>query len=380
MSIRVFSVQPVAVPPVQTLSNGLTLLGTNGVLGGSLVGSTTLDINTQIFTISDVLNTIVQQLVGGQYTVQAGSIATNNFGLIQVAANFVFLQAEQDATHKQIITLGGGGAITVTDSELAFGLVYATNYAALGVTSPRWIPDYGAVTAAITAAVPAVTANNGLTDTVAGQSHTIKLGGPLTGNTTVTVQPGQTLLFVDSLGRSEILLSPNQVIIEGFNSFIQLSVTSMTVQDGNNATGLLYVADYSAIGLTLNRWIPDLGGVKAYVASLQMPVTVGRNHSNGLSVGTFLLVSFVVGGTSAEFRVNGSYTFRTGAGSVAIQIIWTDTGGTVNNKTPQSKAAAGSDYLNPGCLYANAGSTITVNAVVTGTAIGDFSVTVEQIF
>lgn len=441
MAIRFFTIQPVAAVPVQSLNNGLSLNGTAGQLGGTLLQNTVVDLNgnhslqfvggngaqnvavslqpngTSGFGRSDSANN------SGQLSVSNGTaslVATNFFastaGVFSVGIGNAAMNAVSPGnTYTRFIVNYQSGQSFFSDATNFEGFGYFADYSVngLSVYGNRFVPDIGLVNNNISNAIsglpiPNVSANNGLTDVVTGNNHVIGLGGALTSSITrVTIGAGQTLQFADTAIQTVFQLTPGQLSLVGSNTtaFSQLVLSSsaavllfsspgglvssirqqgsgMTITDGINSMGLVYTADYSALSLTNNRAILDFGAIKSYIASLGQPVLRARAHSVGLTVGTYVLYTYPVpASTSVQFRINNSYTQRNvGAGTVTIQIIWTDTGGTVNTKTPQTKNAAGGDFVNVGSILAAPGTNITVSAIITGTAIGDVSSTMEELY
>lgn len=96
---------------------------------------------------------------------------------------------------------------------------------------------------------------------------------------------------------------------------IQVSTAGITILDENNSVGMTYEADYSTLGTTDDRWIPDWGAVKAYA-----------DGASGVS--TFVALT----DTPGSFAGFGGYFVRVNSGATALEFVssaWVPaTGGT----------------------------------------------------
>src|SRR5690606_29167049 len=180
---------------------------------------------------------------------------------------------------------GGTGLINYVQGDILYAsvantlsrLAKGTANQILGMNSAATIPEYKTV-------------SNGLT---AG-SGTLKLGGNLTGNTSINTN-GSTLEFgTFATNRSRYVQTDNSILVssggapsaalfvqsgsglyianmgyihsgDGLSSQIQISNTEMLVADSFNSKGLVYAADYSSNFST--RSLTDVGyvlGTKTY--------------------------------------------------------------------------------------------------------------------
>jgi len=175
----------------------------------------------------------------------------------------------------------GADNFTVYDEQDLIGMVYNANYSAAGSSLDRWIPDWAAVKGyADTAASSYYTFDSGLTE-VAGN---VDLGGALTSS--VAFSGTSRTFYVGTIGASSYVQSfgalsgTNSTLYSGgltaigwVNSVsgppstvknIQFDVDAITVTDTEDSIGFQYADDYSTVGTTLDRWIPDWAAVKDY--------------------------------------------------------------------------------------------------------------------
>lgn len=235
------------------------------------------------------------------------------------------------------------------------------------------IPNSAAVVAAIVAG-SAYTFENGLTEA----GGTVKLGGALTGSTTITTTGytytiegvgGTTSMrntydlnswlmtvyadtgYAGTSGYSRITLTNTYATLQlkiGASTFKSISIasSSMTVTDSNDSLGLQYAADYSTAGAVLgDRWIPDKGYVDSVaggtytfsngISEAGGAVTLGGDFTGhtvfsnatpgtySLSIGdpTNYLGVIVLRGTSLGMLSmnNGTITLGAGSGSISIE-------------------------------------------------------------
>jgi len=140
-------------------------------------------------------------------------------------------------------------------------------------------------------------ATNGLSLTGGGTQ--VALGGTLTGNTAITIGPTQSLTFCSglfftvakttlvSISGTSASFFGNAVTLSaieqgtGCQNYIQLSCAGMCVVDDINLSGMSYCTDYSTIGGTCPRWIPD----NAYVTGLTSSASNVVNVCNVFTTG-----------------------------------------------------------------------------------------------
>ncbi len=166
-------------------ANGLTALGDNVVLGGTLTGNTTINTNDDVFRIES----------------STFAFETNNTGTVITDDNELNLGSSTggdtrlDGSALFIGNLGAGvtfeadaftldvaqGTITTADGEgLKYGVDYSSTFVADSLVTKQYVDD---------ALTNDITANNGLTKT----GTNVRLGGTLTGNTTIVVTGGTQL-------------------------------------------------------------------------------------------------------------------------------------------------------------------------------------------
>jgi len=141
-------------------------------------------------------------------------------------------------------------------------------------------------------------ATNGLSLTGGGTQ--VALGGTLTGNTAITIGPTQSLTFCSglfftvakttlvSISGTSASFFGNAVTLSaieqgtGCQNYIQLSCAGMCVVDDINLSGMSYCTDYSTIGGTCPRWIPDNAYVTGLTSSASNIVSVYNQTSTSI--------------------------------------------------------------------------------------------------
>lgn len=189
---------------IQTLSNGLTLVGTDGQLGGTLTGSTLINGNNNALSF----------------------INNNSVNIASNLAGFVNINSDPNSGSTLI---GGGGLLTSISGGIGGislnsnigGIVLNTpNQGATYVSSPTnltptTIPSYQNVTDAI--ASSNTTASNGLSKV----GSAIELGGSLSKDTTINLNSNNFTLTEAGTGSVINLLSGNTTFI-GSKSYTQI--------------------------------------------------------------------------------------------------------------------------------------------------------------
>ena len=181
---------------IQSANNGLTKEGTNVRLGGTLTGNTTI--------------------AGGSNSILFNGLQT--FGVTGVSASICGTTNIALRTTSFTLHNGVGNVLTfdtscnkITDIVNSEGLVYASNYCAVGELNPRWIPDAAWVTGLTTGFLN--TASNGLSYS----SQDVKLGGTLTQATDICLGGGgasQTFRVINSGTTTCTLLNVNPTTVE----------------------------------------------------------------------------------------------------------------------------------------------------------------------
>lgn len=249
-----------------TANNGLTKDGTNIRLGGSLTGSTTVTIGTNVLDIygSNAGFTPSFQLDG----TQNAATLIGGEAVLRVQGNNIILKPK--ATGSDCLNIGL--AYTSFESTGGTGIRYDGDYENTFVDRSLITKKYvdsqvSGITGAIT------TANNGLTKL--GQN--VVLGGALTGSTNITGGGNKNLSFTTISGfstcsvtnlacasTSMCLRSPSITLHNGVDNVINITSTCNILTDSVNSRGFVYASNYCAVGKTNPRWIPDA----AYVTGL----------------------------------------------------------------------------------------------------------------
>jgi hypothetical protein len=119
---------------VMTLSNGLTLTGTNGVLGGTLTGYTEIEQNGQGFQIQDTPNGGIFNLSSGQLTYTSTDSSGLFFDvLFALDTTQVVLQAEKsdgsgDLAKIEFVDSGGFSGVILTNTLNNRGLTGGADF------------------------------------------------------------------------------------------------------------------------------------------------------------------------------------------------------------------------------------------------------------
>jgi hypothetical protein len=282
-----------------SFTNGLNESGGVVKLGGSVNENTTLSVGGgNSFSICDGLFFNVHDFTLYTITGTSGNVlACGTLGLGILSGGTCSQFDLSSACNKFI------------DEFRSEGLVYEADYSAVGSQNPRWIPDAAWVTGETSNALSA--ADNGLT----ANGSTVELGGVLDKNTCIS---GPFDLRITGVTLTQICASTLALQSSAFaylgvgdsNSGQYLCVTTncMTVYDDINSEGLVYESDYSAVGGTNPRWIPDAAWVTGQTPTVSAS---GENikkevsqSSHGFSVQDFIGWS---GGTYNKAIADGTY-------------------------------------------------------------------------
>jgi len=281
-------------------TNGLTKVGTQVKLGGSITGNTSIQLQGNCLTL-------------GQYTSFSPSIRID------------------DSASSICLSVGTGGNITLNNStgiqvSAIQGIRYLGDYSANYVA--RSLVDAAYVTG-LTSTSGVQTANNGLTK----EGTNVRLGGTLTGHTCITINGNNGFEVSDVAYQHKILVTTGSsgILLGHYGAAIQLLGTSTTEQIfiGNDdvficldtgaascisfaqpfifcdsqgtKTGLKYAGDYSSNYTA--RSIPDVG----YVTGFTSQGITGA--INGLTkVGQLVkLGGTLTGGTCINMNNNAFY-------------------------------------------------------------------------
>lgn len=274
-----------------TVSEGLTKTSNNVTLGGTFTTAIPIQsTNGSQFAVTSLDASGFQSAIGINSTlsaIQTSDNAGNTFGITSGTSNTSFGRIV-GTTNPQTLNFNPNHSISLSDALAQKGLVYSANYFSNGSLDDRWIPDWGAVKSI----VPTITAFNGLTKT----GNDITLEGALI-KPTVVNSAGQVFVLGDLAASTPYYLGTDPALGAGlfsngatYSSNILSSIdggagisttknsnstiTSLKtnsgiiqIQDQINNKGAVYVSDYSTIGVTDNRWIPDYGAVKSLDAN-----------------------------------------------------------------------------------------------------------------
>ena len=116
---------------IQTADNGLTKLGTNVVLGGTLTGTTTIDGDNNSLCLKGLDAFQVTGATGFMCFSSSATIRSNGFSVF----SGIYQTISIDSSCRRFV-----------DSENYEGFVYGGDYSTVGAVNPRWIPDVDWVT------------------------------------------------------------------------------------------------------------------------------------------------------------------------------------------------------------------------------------------
>ena len=306
---------------IQTVNNGLTKVGTNAVLGGTLTGNTLICGNNKDMCIG-------------------GAGAADLYRFFVYAGGCVGLcsgqNVELNSTQGFITNVGGkyiqivsGGTINITDCDSA-GAVYAADYSTNSGSNPRWIPDAEWVTGQ-TSTSGIQTACNGLTKT----GTEVTLGGTITGSTAITItgldfeicgssgtgisidDAGKTLdLSAGSISPSGIAMSDGYLSLNAGNNSLEISSGS-SLYNSSDGVGIQYCADYSS-GFVA-RSIPDAEWVTGQTSTSGVQTAVNGLTKTGTEVklGGTLTGSTTISGAQT-FNLSGLTAFNACATNIGL--------------------------------------------------------------
>ena len=382
--------------PITGATNGITASGQDVILGGSLTGATTISAGSNPFTLSGANETYIQIADGGfaqAIEIKAGSGTTAGIGIIGSGLGFSSIEtcsgADGNATQSRInqcaatdgnaeldLRVADSGATcqglklcstadaVFTDQVSCKGFVYSTDYSTAGEVDPRWIPDAAWVTGNTGQGTITGGANG-----ICASGTNLVLGGPLTGDTSITGttrhnfsigfltgNTGQTITFKQanpafpdpfkgystcfevrdgdggaSFEQQSLFGTASQKMIstggtsyscinvshehialrqscEGLYRALCISNNCMVIVDQVDCKGLLYAVDYSTVGELNPRWIPDAAWVTGQTPSVSAS---GENVTKEITQAShgFAVKDFVgwSGGTYNKAIADGTY-------------------------------------------------------------------------
>jgi hypothetical protein len=349
-----------------TVNNGLTRIGSNIKLGGTLTGTTTINMSGNSFQICNgtnsglILNTNCAKLIG-----DGKSITLNNTSLqlsSGIGNNF---------------TMSSGG--TVYGSTGSTGICYDGDYSS-NFTNRTLVDKEFVVNAIIASGTTGIGGGNGL----GRVGNNITLGGTLTGNTTIngnnsygllistdTTEAGNYAKFC--VNKTGTLPSTTLCTTDTTYGGVYLTLSGISATIGNTGYGFggfKYNNDNSSY--FTKRSLPDV----AYVTGLTTTSGV-QSANNGLTkTGSNIRLG---GALTGNTTITGAYTLNIcGGAQLNTTCGYQISGNTVFRLSPNSARAifigcgAGNDTMT-GCYNLAVGN-LTLGSTTTGsnnTAIGN---------
>ena len=155
--------------------------------------------------------------------------------------------------------------------------------------------------------------------------------------------------------------------------------TGILITDQVDAIGLLGAADYSTNAATINNAYAQVSTVKALISQNTLTPNVfaidtgGQNSSQ--TIGSYTVPN------NGIYRVNVYGLFRSGLGSVDIEIHYTDLAGNPGVIIAGSIAVGSEDLNSPAfVIKAQTGTNIEIVTIVTGTTVYDCGGTFEFLY
>lgn len=255
-------IDPTTLIPNITADNGLTLNGTEVDLGGVLIRDTTIYTSTNGLSINGE-DTDGNQSVseffsdGYNYNLSRTEDSSNSGIEINIGANNAQLFTTIGNNSKDIDWGSDHDGISILDQISSLGLVYQEDYSTIGTTNSLWIPNWGAVTNAIsntavyfgtgtftglgTSISPYfLGSTNGLTTS---STLGIELGGNLIQNTTIS--PNGHELYIDQNNSANNILNFRfsgstvgfintfgNMYLNGLGAFSNVNDASITMNSG----------------------------------------------------------------------------------------------------------------------------------------------------
>lgn len=225
------------------------------------------------------------------------------------------------------------------------------------------------------------TFDSGLTE-AAGN---VDLGGALTADinwtgatNTYDINIGTAL---DRLGEAGIYVENNITLYAsattaeinlsvGETKYFVMNDTHMRITDSADSTGLIYAADYSTVGTTLDRWIPDYAAVKAYADSVASGTVTSVAAGNGMTFTTITTTGTVTMGTPTTLTLTTTNTVGVGTHEHALSIA--DVSTSASGLAPAHGGVGASYFL-------NAAGTWTIPGGGSGTVTEVTSSTINQL-
>jgi len=338
---------------ITTANNGLTKVGQNVVLGGTLSGNTAIDIATNTFKVSHTGDNSCIALSPSEARMMIGCVS-QGYNTVVLTPTSLGLTSQSGGTNAAMNLQYGTGNITFVSngtlrtSHTASGLYYNSSYSGAGGSNPRWIPDNQYVTGLTSQAI--LTANNGLCKV----GTNVCLGGTLAAATTITTgsnlfklcggngnyfQYNVNTLSSQVSGASGCVMQSvsaiptyNITVCDGadsgffvmngncsalyFNSTsLQICGNCATFNDGNNSQGIVYGGDYETNfcprSLVTKKYVVDCvnsltGITSTAITGASNGLTETSNHNAVL--GGNLTGSTTIGICGNDITFGGIYT------------------------------------------------------------------------
>jgi hypothetical protein len=237
-------------------TNGLTKVGQNVVLGGTLTGNTTIDIGSNTLSLGNA-GTGTIALCGNL------NICTNN-GTITSTNNHMNICANQGDAIVNLSSCGSNGylsSLTITSSNATYssdnpdtyGILYGNDYSACFVD--RSLVDKAYVNCLVSGGI--VNTITGATNGLTKVGQDVCLGGSLISDTFLTGDGGQ-IFNIDEL--SSFKLATNTSATDKFSiTALQGAVTSGTVLENENTVAITSICLDSSLKLSAAATTLNMG-------------------------------------------------------------------------------------------------------------------------
>jgi hypothetical protein len=337
------------------LGDGYVEIQTNGLTHNNS-SARNLGVGTDVSISDGLMDFQVYNLTGSTYS---GEFTLGVYGFANQPASsaweLMISNASGQKSFSSSLTVPFNDPSTAVNKGMIFkdswdnmGLQYYNDYSAIGKTSPRWIPDWGAVTAAISASVgsatPAWSSITGKPTTLSGYGITDAY--PLTGNPSG---------FLTGITSSQVITALGFTPYNASNPSNYIALTALS-----NSAPITYNSSTGAIGIT-----QATTSTNGYLSSTDWNTFNGKQTA--LSGTGFVKIS----GTTISY--DNSIYLTTGAAATTYLAL---TGGTLTGTlTSQSLIPDGNGTRSLGTSSFKWGS-VNTNAVTAVDVIGTNSVVI----
>ena len=252
----------------------IRLLSNNQIIGNAPSYNLTADNSFSLVQSSGGVDGILN-LNNGNFQIISEIAATSNS---QVALNEDNLLLGIDIGGNSAGVTFGATGHKVIDFVGNTGLAYAGNYDANGVLDDNWIPSYRAVKAYSdsNSTLQSILANGSSATFTSSNLTTINITqGDGNGIFGFDFDGFATQITDNNLNQATLINSSSDRIFVGYNdtstgdtSQLEITPSIIEFKDNVNSKGAVYNADYSALGVLDDRWIPDYKAVKDYADSV----------------------------------------------------------------------------------------------------------------